>query len=739
MYAVTHHPSLKTQKARMSLWLIVALRSFFFTFFVFTFHQILDFGTSPYAISMGAIIGVLGASYLAFTRVKHLGFLTAAVCIYLLYSMGFYVFGLIPTGDAGVFRAYILQQHGDLILIAMAIAGGATWCFWKFRHALTLEVLLLAGMFIYLLSGARNYQFNMVKLLGSLAWDFGVSPLVMLICIGTFIFLLLSAFLFFATLPTKPGSDARQTPSLTHRATPHYLGGSILAIIALSLLYVIARQTHLYHSERISTMTRNGVGDDVKEGLSPLDFHSALGGSSEPAALVRLEGDYSENPFSPMLYLREAALSEFRETELVAADSRFNQDVSYTRPGEAYSTIKDIELRDRVPVTQSVYLLTDHKLAFGLDYPTSIVRLKAPKNSKRFKSSYRVYSVAPGFSLKELTEEAVGDPRWSEEDLQHYLVPHHDYRYRELAEKITRGAFYPIQKANAVVQWLSANTIYTLTPHHDIGPEDDPVAPYLFGDGRGYCVHIAHATVYMLRAIGIPSRIGTGYLTDLSQSRDGHILLRMSDRHAWAEVNIQGRGWVPFDAQPEQVESHAETPVDMNLLEELMGLLDPGEEILPESTLDGEANVREAASLYIPEVKDMAYSVGAILLIIALIKLYLLYAWLLPGNPVKKLKKAYSSEAAYLHDLGYRREFGETRSEFLTRVRGLLKTEVLALTDTLNYTNYSERGGDLLSQEKVSLLYRDSRRALRQIPVWRRALGACNPSSVFSGIGGWNW
>ena len=139
----------------------------------------------------------------------------------------------------------------------------------------------------------------------------------------------------------------------------------------------------------------------------------------------------------------------------------------------------------------------------------------------------------------------------------------------------------------------------------------------------------------MLRSLGIPARIATGYLTDLSQAKDGHILLRMSDRHAWAEAYITQKGWVPFDTQPEQVESHADTQVDLKLLEELMGLVGPGEELFDEDLLDGETGVIEPNSYPLPAKRYIYITVLGTFLFLLILKLYLRFSCYLPGNQKK--------------------------------------------------------------------------------------------------------
>jgi hypothetical protein len=295
----------------------------------------------------------------------------------------------------------------------------------------------------------------------------------------------------------------------------------------------------------------------------------------------------------------------------------------------------------------------------------------------------------PAFQLSELANQEVGDPRWSEQVKIHYLKQHPDPRYALKAKEITAGLQRPLEQAVAMIQHLNKTAIYTLTPNHEVAPDADPVAPFLFGDRRGYCVHFAHAITFMLRGLGLPARIATGYMTDLSQARDGHILLRMSDRHAWAEVYVQDFGWIPIDIQPEQVESHADTQVDMKVLEELMDLLGPDEELLPNSLIADEASQQPANWNPVPLIW-IWYAVVALVASMALGKVALRHAWRLPAAPHKQLKRAYISLASFLYDMGLRRARGETRLEFHTRLQstlGVSTPRLLTLLDPIRFGN----------------------------------------------------
>jgi hypothetical protein len=289
-------------------------------------------------------------------------------------------------------------------------------------------------------------------------------------------------------------------------------------------------------------------------------------------------------------------------------------------------------------------------------------------------------------------------------------------------------------KMRALTEHLTKTAIYTLTPNHDTKPADDPVAPFLFGDHRGYCVHFAHAVVYMARALGIPARVATGYLTDLSQAKDGHILLRMSDRHAWGEAFITGVGWVPFDVQPEQVESHADTQVDAKLLEELMGILEPGEEILPDSSFKDEDGLADRDDTWTPKTSQVAWTISLLVALFICAKIFLRLRWRFTSSPLRKLRWGYISLASILYDMGLSRSHAETRVEFSSRTPHQLLNEVSSLLVRSTYQQHST-----LTLEEVQATLSKARSELLRFPVTKRLRAALNPVATVRFIGGGRW
>ena len=70
---------------------------------------------------------------------------------------------------------------------------------------------------------------------------------------------------------------------------------------------------------------------------------------------------------------------------------------------------------------------------------------------------------------------------------------------------------------------------------------------FWFDRKTGFCEHIASAFVVLMRAGDVPARIVTGYQGGERNPVDGDWTVRQSDAHAWAEVWLEGRGWVRVD------------------------------------------------------------------------------------------------------------------------------------------------------------------------------------------------
>lgn len=70
---------------------------------------------------------------------------------------------------------------------------------------------------------------------------------------------------------------------------------------------------------------------------------------------------------------------------------------------------------------------------------------------------------------------------------------------------------------------------------------------FWFDRKLGFCEHIASAYVILMRALGVPARVVTGYQGGSLNAVDGFWTVRQSDAHAWAEIWEPGQGWRRVD------------------------------------------------------------------------------------------------------------------------------------------------------------------------------------------------
>ena len=127
-------------------------------------------------------------------------------------------------------------------------------------------------------------------------------------------------------------------------------------------------------------------------------------------------------------------------------------------------------------------------------------------------------------------------------------------RVRDLAEQIVSDAhaLTPYDKAKAIETYLRANFKYSTKI--TMPPQGAERADwFLFETKEGYCEYYATAMIVMLRHMGIPSRMATGYAPGAFDGRDTFTVTEAS-AHTWPEVYFPGYGWIEFEPTPSQTE-----------------------------------------------------------------------------------------------------------------------------------------------------------------------------------------
>jgi len=127
-------------------------------------------------------------------------------------------------------------------------------------------------------------------------------------------------------------------------------------------------------------------------------------------------------------------------------------------------------------------------------------------------------------------------------------LPFLDARVKELAQQLTEGLTSAERSARTIEAYLRTNYSYsTELPRQ---APADPVAWFLFERRRGHCEYFASAMAVLLRAIGIPSRLVTGFQGGVYNPVSGWVVVRASDAHSWVEAYLPATGWTAFDPTP---------------------------------------------------------------------------------------------------------------------------------------------------------------------------------------------
>ena len=463
---------------------------------------------------------------------------------------------------------------------------------------------------------------------------------------------------------------------------------------------------------------------------SELEFRDRYntGGARVPVAVVLFHDDYS--PPSGVYYFRQGAFSQYNGRKLVVSGRRdVDDDLIPFFPARPLVIENAPPLNEnRGPLETTIALMADHMQPFALEAPIEVAPMQNP-SPNRFRRVYRATSGVLTADYAAMLDARLGAPSWSKEQWAHYTEAPSDRRYAELASEIVGGLpdglrRNRIAKAFAVTSWLGEQGIYSLKNEHS-GAED-PTASFLFGDLTGYCVHFSHAAAYLLRSLGVPARVATGYAVSESARQGGSaLLLSGAASHAWPEVYLDGFGWVVLDVYPERALDPPEQPMDADL-QRLLGELARGASPIPLSATD------------LPKLKELArrvtLTVGTWFLLALAAVLLLLYAVKLWRRAAPALAREnslprllYRAELDRLGEVEILRDTGESREAFAARVRDRVPSlEALTRVHVAAAFGTRSPAPDELNARAAAL-----RRDIQgSFPRWKRFLGLITP---------WSW
>jgi transglutaminase-like putative cysteine protease len=272
----------------------------------------------------------------------------------------------------------------------------------------------------------------------------------------------------------------------------------------------------------------------ISDSMSPGDIAEL---SQSSALAFRIIGDVSKLPPRSELYWRALVLDEYDGQRWTS--SFINQqplmrqpmDTSPIPTGWSYqylaadpSVFWVMGLEKSIPVERHYYNRQDWSIV-----PRRLTQRVEPISLQWVGTEYDLQAL-PSQYIERLNTQ-----------VQHNLDP----RAQQLAQDLYRqSAQDPRRYVQKILSWYQQNNfVYTLKPGQ-LG--HNRIDEFLFNSRQGFCEHYASSFVMLMRYVGIPARVVTGY-------QGGELALdRMSwevrqlDAHAWTEVWIDQK-WQRFD------------------------------------------------------------------------------------------------------------------------------------------------------------------------------------------------
>ncbi len=615
--------------------------------------------------SVGAVFGTLLASWMLRQRYR--------TWVILAVGVGIIAGGALVTslflGSPSIAKAAsptLALRIGEVLRwgtltwgLATALRAAAV----RFRAALAIEGSIVVLAVVTTIAAHRDGMIARPLEISDWFWRQGIDPVIAFLGVG-----LLGAMLLAGVLAY--GRSKKRTVVQ-------------LALVLLLGFFLASR----IHSADTEAVQKNAVGqklekekDDKRDGSGggsgtgdnkndQKEDDLPQGGEQEknkPAAIVVFHRDV--RPSSGIFYFRHGAFSQFNgarliESTLAGVGEDARHDFPFeTRPVPGVHNDGD----GRTEVATDVALLSPHSRMFALTDATEVAPMPNPEPA-RFRRAYRAVSQVVTDDYESFIGMSPGSSEWSDALWEHYTEAPPDARYHDLARKLQSDLrpdlkTDPLALAFVVKRYLETNATYSFKNKY--AGSDDPTADFLFSeDMRGYCVHLAHAEAYLVRALGIPARVSAGYAVPAENLAGGSaLLIKSGDAHAWAEIYLEGIGWVPIEVTPEKTDVEP-TPFEEKDLQQLLGEMARKEGRTERAAYEGPklgellAKVWSAVPWLLLAVVALAYA----------IKIWRLLAPALASEK-KKARLAYRAALDRCSAAGHIRRRGEPPERFAQRI-----------------------------------------------------------------------
>ncbi len=113
------------------------------------------------------------------------------------------------------------------------------------------------------------------------------------------------------------------------------------------------------------------------------------------------------------------------------------------------------------------------------------------------------------------------------------------------AKQVTHGAKTMYEAATDIENYLHQNFVYNA--HNPNPPPNEDATAWFLQRKQGFCTFFASAMALMGRALGMPTRIVSGYATGTYDSKTNSFIVRGTQAHTWTQIYFGQYGWINFE------------------------------------------------------------------------------------------------------------------------------------------------------------------------------------------------
>lgn len=531
---------------------------------------------------------------------------------------------------------------------------------------------------------------------------FSQTLLAMLYGILSLVLLIGALRMLFGSPGLSPGRQLANSGMLLAQSLP----------VMLVLFLVIPRLGQLWGVPAVTSTGTTGFGDS----MSPGEISNLIK-SNELAFRVTFEssdGEPSTPPPPFQRYWRGLVLDDF-DGRTWRRGGFGGAGAFLSSPGPPADWNLRVEDDDDIYRYSIMLEPHQHRWLFVMMAPLYV---EADKLKLGFTENYLLASRQPVASRVQY--EVVSAPRYlagvrplnrSEWRRNTTLPASHNPRAFALAKEWQSAGLNSRETINRGLRLFQQSFTYTLEPpvygQHSVDE-------FLFEGQRGFCEHFSSSFVFLMRAAGVPARVVLGYQGGEFNKVENYLMVKQSDAHAWAEVWLEGEGWVRVDptaaVAPSRIERGLRDAIDpaemmdggltrllrLGLVLELQQRWDALSYLWHRWVLEYDAKQQRGFLDRLLGGTD-AWRIALFLLGSCALVLGVYLAWMTLGRQVRvpPEKRLYLRFLQKLKRLGLERAPGETPSDFALRASNACtdrKDQIESVTRLYNRICYEGQG-----------------------------------------------